>query len=239
MENLSSCIVPLPTAFTDDGSQVSEIRMARLIRRLRDSSPGGWIVASEVGEFNALSNTERKELLEIVVREVGSGMRVWCHVSCGSTSASLDLAQHADRHGAGGALLMPPPYGSFTDAEMLDYYHTVARHAGLQVIAFDPLAKMSGTLAAQIKEITGLCVPDVVRTEAANLTIDGLLSHPLHAIGLESTKHGTLASIAERVGPAKFVKAALEELDFEVGPLRGPLQALMGDPRAELRAALG
>lgn len=238
MENPAQMLAPLPSAFTDDGSQVSEIRMARLMRWLREQGVSGWVVTSEVGEFTTIGISERKQLLEVVVREAGSGLNVYVNVSVASTSASLDLAQHAARHGAKAVLLMPPVYGDFTRSEIRDFYHTIARHVRLPIIAVDPQERMDAEALHELLELPGLHVVDKSGSSSANFVFEDAVCHPLHALGISWNANPALAEFAARVGAAKFVKCVLEEIDKEVGPLRGPLQSLVSEERAELRSLL-
>ena len=64
MLELAGRFVPLVTPFTDDGSTLSEVRLARLVRFYLDRSVEGLALATETGEFGTLSQDERKQLLE-------------------------------------------------------------------------------------------------------------------------------------------------------------------------------
>ena len=112
MEGIAGLFAPVVTPFTDDGSTVSDVRLSRQVRYLIDRGIAGFVTTSDTGEFLATSFAERKEVLEIVIREA-HGRPVLAHVSTMSTSSSLDLAQHAARHGARAAVLMPPYFGQF------------------------------------------------------------------------------------------------------------------------------
>ncbi len=89
----------MPTPFTDDGTALSEVRLARLVREVLKRPIEGVVVAPDAGEFWALTVDERKTLLEMVLREVRGAVPVWCHVSSLRTATSLDLAQHAEQFG--------------------------------------------------------------------------------------------------------------------------------------------
>src|SRR5262245_29997013 len=125
MEGLHGLFAPIVTPFTDDGATVSEVRLARLIQHLLGKDISGLVTCTETGEFLSLSSSERKSMLELTLRE-SQGKPVLTHVSTMSTSSSLDLAQHAGRHGARAAILMPPYYGKYSDAEMLKYFEVVS-----------------------------------------------------------------------------------------------------------------
>src|SRR5689334_12427820 len=98
--HLRGSFAPLVTPFTDEGSSISEIRIARLIRALREKGVEGFALATETGEFSSLTLAERKNLVEIAMRETQQSMPLIVHVTASATSSVLDLAQHAERHGA-------------------------------------------------------------------------------------------------------------------------------------------
>src|SRR5690348_16428840 len=98
MVNLAGTFVPLVTPFTDDGATLSEVRIARLVRHFAGQGVAGFVVCTDTGEFTTLSFAERKSMLETTLRESQGALPVLTNVSTLSTSASLDLTQHAARH---------------------------------------------------------------------------------------------------------------------------------------------
>lgn len=229
---------PLPTALTDDGHQISEIRLVRMMRWLRESGPVGWVVCTDAGEFPTLSLGERKQVLEIVAREAAQGGDVWVNVSAPSTAASLDLAQHADRHGAIGVILSPPEYGPYSDDEMLDYYHVVARHGHLQVFVVDPTSQLSPGLRKSLEAIPDVDLTGLQSKSTSWFQWKQLKCRPLRAVGIAAEGNADTNLLLEKFGSARFIKTALEELEIEAGPLRGPLKTIRGEDRNRLAIAL-
>lgn len=60
--------MPLVAAFTDDTSSLSEVRVSRLVRFHIERGAKGFVVNGETGDCFLLSSSERKQLLEWVVR---------------------------------------------------------------------------------------------------------------------------------------------------------------------------
>lgn len=137
MRALDKVLVPLITPFTDDTTSVSEVRLARLIRFYVEQGATGFVVCSEAGEVHALSVSERKQILEWTVREA-KDMPVYVNVSSAATATVLDLAQHADRHGAHAGVFTPPRLVSLNADETASFVASVRRHGNLACGFLDP-----------------------------------------------------------------------------------------------------
>lgn len=260
MLKVSGLFAPLATPFTDDGHQVSEVRLARQIRYLADTEISGFVVATDTGEFGACGIAERKGLLELALREAAGRKEVLVNVSSLSTSVSLDLAQHAGRHGARAAVLMPPYYGQFNEEEVVGFFGAVARHAGIPVVIVDPFRAIGAGVRQPLAENPSLVwAAPLAGSSAAALSVlgdrsatdeftsGGCIVSPLATIcsrwAVEALGHGRRSfavpvTLAQSVGRARVVKAALDVLGVPQGPTRGPVMALSGPPLAALTAFL-
>ena len=254
---LNGVLAPLPTPFTDDGSAISEIRLLRLLRRLQELGVAGYVACGEVGEFGALSRPERKQLVEILLRDPASSLQVVVNVSALSTVASLDLAQHAARHGARACVLMPPFYGSFSQEEHYNYMRVVAQYAGLPVIVVDPNGVLEGELNAQLAALPGIFVAapnfwaaralggkarskvDEFSMDPGASTVGALFRPALRLFQLPEEDIQRVTRFIQLHGSARVAKAAFEIQGIELGPLRGPQLALRQSAAQELQALLG
>lgn len=236
MLDLRGHLAPLVSPFTDDGSGVSEIRLARLVRRLVAQSVGGFVTCTETGEFTCLSFSERKFLLEVVVRECQGALPVVAHVSTLSTGSSLDLAQHAQRHGARCVVMMPPYYGRFTQTEIEWHFKTVAQYADIPVICVDPQNLISADLRVRMEEIGRLFFTEGVGGRPDRFLFGGADASPHYGIPTDLGRQAAmdLLGLCDTHGSAKVIKAALEELEIEVALPRKPLQALEREARDEI-----
>ena len=260
MLKVSGLFAPLATPFTDDGHQVSEVRLARQIRYLADFELAGYVVATDTGEFGACGIAERKSLLELVLREAAGRKDVLVNVSSLCTSASLDLAQHAGRHGARAAVLMPPYYGQFSEEEVIGFFLAVARHAGIPVVVVDPFGVIGAGVRQPLAENPSLVwAAPLAGSNGAALSVNGdrsatdeftsggCIVSPLaticprwagEALGQAKRSLVVPVTLAQSVGRARVVKAALDVLGVPQGPSRGPVMALSGPPLAALTAFL-
>jgi dihydrodipicolinate synthase/N-acetylneuraminate lyase len=236
MLEASGQIVPLVSPFTDDGASLSEVRLARLVRLLAAKGCQGVVVASDSGEFGALSFSERKSLLEVAIREGQGNLAVLAHVSTLSTSASLDLAQHAARHGARGAVLMPPYYGTFSEAEIESHLRGVAQYANLPVIVLDPAALLSVAARERLSEMPRLTFAEGVEGAPArsdSFRTESLQVSPAHFFREVWPCHGVQTLLREHSWAA-VMKTLLQLQGVETGPPRPPVRSLSLDDERRL-----
>lgn len=257
MVNLEGPIVPIVTPFTDDATTLSEVRLARLVRLHLSQGARAFVCSSDVGEFSTTSFGERKQVLEFVLREAQTKASVVAHVSSLSTTGSLDLAQHAGRHGACCVLMMPPYYGRLTNAEVASHYQVVAHHGGLEVVAVDPMGWIDDELHEMLAKIPRVRFAEPLKdTPYSRLSVrertandefvlgEGVCS-PLAAIdvnmlasALDGARMATLlpwCDLMRRAGALRVVKAALLWKDIEVGPMRSPYAPMQPAFMSELK----
>lgn len=226
MEGLSGLFAPLVTPFTDDGAAVSEVRLARLMRHLIERGIAGFAVATDTGEFVSLSLSERKSLLEIVMRESG-GRPVVVNVSTMSTSASLDLAQHASRHGARAAILMPPYFGRYSSEEVFRFFETTAHFGNIAIIAVDPQGRIDEVLAVRLSAIPGVLVAESIPQPnphppyTDSFRLGSMVVTPT-ALLVNSGDISALDTLIADYGGKRICKMGLEILGVEVGTPRAP-----------------
>lgn len=236
MIDLQGTYVPLVTPFTDDGDSLSEVRLARLVRHFLQQGAEGFIVCTDIGEFTTTSTGERKQVLEIVLREA-QGTPVLTNVTRLGTLQALDLAQHAARHGARAAAIIPPYYEPLSDGEVENHFHTIATHAKIPLIVVDPHHRVTATMRQSLKDQpnlffanTTLNIGTSAFTQAA-LTVSPL---PLLTPMLPSGTEADLKALLEAHHPTALCKAALDYQDLEVGPPRRPVQVLSPEVRHRL-----
>jgi len=242
--DFSGVLVPLLTPFTDDMSAVSEVRLVRFIRRLMDRGASGFVIGTHAGEFCTLSPSERKHVLELVMRETHNAVPVLVHVSTLFTMSALDIAQHAGRHGARGVILMPPYYGRFTVEEVVHHFKTVANYCNLSVITLDLPGLELGDLWPTIEEHRGIRRGNELSTKwpahglttpyptSDEFTAYDVVVSPLGLVFDQALKEAPgeeakpFAEAMRKYGVAKLAKAYLDAMDFNIGPPRVPLQLI-------------
>jgi hypothetical protein len=232
MLEITGRFVPIVTPFTDDGATVSEVRLARLLRFYVKNGAEGFMLASETGEFSTLSGSERKHLLELTQRDIQGALPVVTNVTTLSTSSSLDLAQHAARHGARAVVLIPPYFGDLTQAEHIAHVRVISSHSNLPILLADPKGALKEEATAAISHFPNVHMvwphPEAEKAHADwfrcyNLTVDPMA-------GVPDSKSSDFV-LRNRAAVAKTL---LVDADLEVGSPRMPVQPV---PYRDIRKA--
>ncbi|HVT12635.1 MAG TPA: dihydrodipicolinate synthase family protein [Fimbriimonadaceae bacterium] len=251
MPVLSGLFAPMVTPFTDDGGSISEIRLAKVVRHLRQNGAQGFVICSETGEFTTINTGERKQLLELVLRQA-LGLPVITHCTRLGTAQALDLCQHASRHGARAAVIMPPYFGTYGEDEIEQHIRMIVQHAGLPIILVDPLHTVRADMRERMSNMADLyfaqtlegslhsrLAVDPTGASSDEFVFDDAVVSPLIQIDPKAVHDPNadlrpLANFVAMYGRARVAKAALNERDIEVGPPRAPVLTLRHEPTQEL-----
>lgn len=236
-------IVPLVTPYTDDTSSVSEIRLQRAIRWHKEQGAVGLVVGSEAAEVCSLSLAERKNVLEIVMRDAGD-LAVYVNITAPTTSMSLDLCQDASGQGAAGAVVTAPWPGGLTQEEMEYYLRAIRRHGRMAFAFLDhsgrytvnredyvtPGAAGPATLADKgLEELA--CLGD----GSAEFWTPRGLAHPVGVFGAEYGNRlldrwavfgKAVTALLKGYGLQRVGKHVFEKMGVDLGPPRPPFGPL-------------
>lgn len=237
---MDKLLVPLVTPFTDDTTALSEVRLARLVRHHIDHGAAGFVVCTEAGEVHALSLSERKQLVEWLVREAKDTL-VYVNVSASTTATVVDLAQHAERHGAHAGVFTSPKQLALNNDETAAFISAVRRYGNLPCGFLDPWNPDLGSVGVMdvksLKE-SGMESYALYQTVSPEEFVsEDLASTPLAVLGADKAKllmdnwaecqtkvHGVFAyGRSFRVGKAAMILSGLD-----VGHTRGPAHDLDG-----------
>lgn len=232
MLELAGQLTPLVTPFTDDGVALSEVRLSRLIRFYLGQRAEGFAICTDIGEFPTLAPSERKQLLEWVMRESHGAYPITTNVSTLSTSLSLDLAQHAQRHGARAVTVMPPFYGTPTQHECVEHIRVVSAYSKLPLIVVDAFQILEEDARRAITHFPNVHLawnsPDAPMMATDWFRCYGLVVEPMTAVP------DSVASDFLQRNRAAVTKTLLADFDIESGTPRMPVQPV---PYREIRQA--
>lgn len=226
---------------------VSEVRLARALRWYLDQGASGFMALSEAGEFASCSLSERKQILEWVVRD-GGGVSVYVNISAMTTASVVDLAQHGARHGSRGAVLLPPYVGGYSEAELTAHVVAVRRHGNMPALYIDPSEKTQHIqdqldAAASGQRLTLLsssilavaprpATYEFETPDGRSLGIAVFGQQRAERIANEWERFGPLLQgLFKIAGPARIGKAVLAESGLEIGGHRGPMSGLDSQAR--------
>lgn len=118
--NFDGIWTPIVTPFSATG-KVDLAALEPLVSHLVAQGVSGLIVGGTTGEYYALSNAERKELLKTVKALAGGKVALMAGINSTTTEESLDIGRHAKQLGYESILLAAPYYCQPTQDELLAY----------------------------------------------------------------------------------------------------------------------
>jgi N-acetylneuraminate lyase len=168
MGKLFKGIIPALCTPFDEQGELATHRAQPLVRSLLEANVSGFFVCGATGEGKSMTVTERKQMAEVVIREVAGAVPVMIHVGGTSTVNAVELAKHAETLGADAVGSMAPidapkdlqaavaHYGAIGAAIDLPFYvYWVAETADQRVEAEQFLDAMQ-----PVKNFTGIKFTD-------------------------------------------------------------------------------
>lgn len=154
----------MATPFTDAGALDRE-GLPRLVERALGTGIRGFTLLGIAGEAHRLTDEERRQVVEGVVKEVRGRVPVVVGVSAGGTHLAAHFARVAADHGADALMIAPPPGAKDLDA-VAEYYQTVAAATLLPLVVQDEPITTQVVMPAPF--LARLCA-EVPRMEAVKL----------------------------------------------------------------------
>jgi 4-hydroxy-tetrahydrodipicolinate synthase len=137
----------LVTPFTEDGKQIDEQQLRKLVNHCIEQGVSGVVPCGTTGEFTNMSTEEKKHVIDIVISEVNDRVAVVAGTGASSTEQALEMTQYARDAGADAALIVTPYYLKPTDRGIYEHYDTIASKVDIPIILYN------------IPQCTGLALP--------------------------------------------------------------------------------
>lgn len=160
-------VAAITTPFTPSLS-IDEPGLRRNMRHLTDTlGVDGVFCGGVMGEFWALTNVERKRVLEIVVEEARGKCKVIAHTGHHSANETIDMTLHAEQVGADFVILMTPYYPTANEEMIVDWFTFVASQVRIGIWLFDTAFSgrpaISPATTARLAEIENICGAKIAR----------------------------------------------------------------------------
>ncbi|HQQ97610.1 MAG TPA: dihydrodipicolinate synthase family protein [Cyclobacteriaceae bacterium] len=97
----------------------------------------GVILGGSLGEASVLSNEEKFDLVKFTIDKVAGKVPVIMNIAEGSTREAIKLAQHAEKIGAKGLMLLPPMRYKSDHRETVTYFKAVAAASSLPIMIYN------------------------------------------------------------------------------------------------------
>jgi 4-hydroxy-tetrahydrodipicolinate synthase len=215
----------LVTPFTDAGA-VDEEAFAAHVEWLIAEGSTGLVPVGTTGESPTLSHAEHKRVIEICIEVAGGRVPVIAGAGSNNTREAIELAQHAEKAGADGLLVVTPYYNKPTQKGLIAHYGAIAEAVSLPIIIYnipprsviDMLPDTMGALVKAHKNIVGVkdATGKLERVSEQRITcgIDFVQLSGEDATALGFNAHGGVGciSVTANVAPrlcAEFQQATL------------------------------
>ena len=123
------------TPFSADGS-ICFSQIGPHIEWLLAEGVNGLSPLGSSGEFTALEVSDRKRVLEEVLRVNDGRVPVWAGTHHYSTRTTIELSRHAEAAGADALLIVPPYYMSPTLEQAMDHYRRVREAVSIPIVLY-------------------------------------------------------------------------------------------------------
>jgi 4-hydroxy-tetrahydrodipicolinate synthase len=197
---LLGVLTALATPFAPDG-QIDTGALRRLVDRSIDGGVQGVVACGSTGEFAAMSNAERRLVVETVIDQAAGRVPVVAQTGALSTAEAIELSRHAEAAGASVLMVVAPYYEPLSLDETVDYLRAVAGAVDVPIMLYNLPAATGVNLSP---ETVGQLAQDVeniryIKDTSADMAQAGKLVH----------NHGD--AIATFVGWDSLMLAALTE----------------------------
>lgn len=122
------------TPMKDDGKEIDENRLRRLLEFLIRGGVHALAVLGSTGSIGSFSEEERRRIAEVTVEHVKGRLPVYVGTGSMSTEEAVRLSMHAEKIGAAGVQLVAMAHWPLTDAELYGYYREVTSAISIPVI---------------------------------------------------------------------------------------------------------
>lgn len=154
MPELHGLMSAMSTPLTSDGTGIDEPILRELTERTIQGGVHGLVPCGSTGEFAALTNAERRQVVEIVIDQTAGRVPVVPHVGAMSTAEASSLARHAEAAGAAGLMVVAPYYEPLDLEETKRYFLDVASAISLPVMVYNlPVATGVNLEPAEVADL--------------------------------------------------------------------------------------
>ncbi|PID06895.1 4-hydroxy-tetrahydrodipicolinate synthase [Sporosarcina sp. P31] len=124
------------TPFSPDGT-IDYVQTAILLEHLIANGTDSVIVSGTTGESPTLTITEKKELLDFVIKVVNKRIPVIAGTGTNNTTESIELTKAAELSGADGIMLVTPYYNKPDQKGMYAHFSKIANVTALPVLLYN------------------------------------------------------------------------------------------------------
>ncbi|GAB3794902.1 4-hydroxy-tetrahydrodipicolinate synthase [Virgibacillus kimchii] len=134
--NFGQLLTAMVTPFNENG-EVDFEQTTFLIEYLIRNSSDGLVIAGTTGESPTLTDAEKVELYQHVVKVVNNRVPVIAGTGSNNTKASIKLTQEAEKCGVDAVMLVTPYYNKPSQSGMYEHFKAIAEATSLPVMLYN------------------------------------------------------------------------------------------------------
>lgn len=142
------------TPFTADGSSIDVPALKRFLDWQLEEKVPGIIMLGTTGEFVAITDDERQQVVEETVKHIDGRIPVVVGSMAASTKEAVRRSAQAEELGADGLMILPPFYYTPTDDEIFRHYKAISEAVQIPIMLYNnPVTSnvdMSAKLVARL-----------------------------------------------------------------------------------------
>lgn len=154
MSNFRGSYTVIVTPFTDDGCAIDTAALASFLDWQLEAGVPGLIVLGSTGEFLAVTDDERTQLVEATIRHIDRRIPVLVGTMNAYTPNAVRYSREAEQLGADGLMIVPPYYYTPTEDEIFGYYRAICEAVSIPIMLYNnPVTSnvdMSAKLVARL-----------------------------------------------------------------------------------------
>lgn len=226
----------LITPFTDSGA-LDESVLARFVDFQIDGGVDFLVPCGTTGENPALSATEHRRVVELVVRQANGRVPVLAGAGSNNTARAIELAEQAIDIGAAGVLTITPYYNKPTPDGLRRHFGMQAeaiekKKAGFPMIMYNVPGRTGVNMTAETTLRMAAEIPNIIGVKEASANLEQIMTvirdRPDGFLVLSGDDAWTLALIG--AGADGLVSVASNEIprlmsDLVTAALRGDFAA--------------
>ncbi|WP_432239528.1 dihydrodipicolinate synthase family protein [Herbaspirillum robiniae] len=127
----------IPTPFQAPNLELDEQGLRHNVRRYISVGLRGVFCNGLMGEVWALTNQERRRVVEVLVDEAAGRLGVSAVITASSLQETCELGLHAKKAGAEHAVLLAPTSGPRSDEQLIAYFRHIANYVDMPMVIFN------------------------------------------------------------------------------------------------------
>lgn len=150
-EQLCDVAFTTATPYSDDGNDVLYDEYKENLAAIDGAGAELYIPCGNTGEYHALTNEERVEVVRATCEAVGDEGTVIGGVS-GSTKTALSLAEGYLAAGADGIMVMPPSHTYVHEQGLAEYYHRIVDSLDCGIVLYKRSPETTAEIVAELSQ---------------------------------------------------------------------------------------